>query len=292
MFALGSTGLAGYAVGVEPGLRPAVRRYAVAPPRWPAGLTLRIGVIADIHACEPWMPAERIRGIAEQCNALDPDLILLLGDFNAGHRIVTGPVMPAAWADALSVLRAPLGTYAILGNHDWWHGPVPGMPGGPEDVRRALRSIGVEVLENRAVPLHKDGCRFWLAGLVDLMSHGRLALAERIVADISSTLRQVRDDAPVIMLVHEPNGFRHMPDRVSLTLSGHTHGGQIVVPGVGPIVTPSRRYNYGHIVEDGRHLIVSGGLGESGVPARVGVPPEILDVALGGPGTTAWGAVT
>ena len=117
--------------------------YAVAPPRWPAGLVVRIGVIADIHACEPWMSAERIRGIAEQCNALKPDVILLLGDFNAGHRFVTGPVMPGAWADALSVLQAPLGTYGILGNHDWWHGPVPGMPGGPEDIRRALRSIGV-----------------------------------------------------------------------------------------------------------------------------------------------------
>ena len=271
---------------------PAVRHYAVAPPRWPAGLTVTIGVIADIHACEPWMSAERIRGIAEQCNALAPDLILLLGDFNAGHRFVSGPVMPGAWADALSVLRAPLGTYAILGNHDWWHGPVPGMPGGPEEVRRALRAIGVRVLENEAVLIDRDGKRFWLAGLKDLMAYGRMARVERIVADLSDTLRQVRDDAPVVMLVHEPNAFRHMPDRVALTLSGHTHGGQIVVPGAGPLVTPSRRYNYGHIVEDGRNLIVSGGLGESVLPARFGVPPEIVQITVGTQGITATSAVT
>ena len=96
-----------------------------------------------------------------------------------------------------------------------------------------------------------------------------------------------RTDPAVIMLVHEPNAFRHMSDRISLSLSGHTHGGQIVVPGLGPIVTPSRRYNYGHIVEDGRHLIVSGGLGESGVPARLGVPPEILDVTVSNPAPIA-----
>ncbi|WP_237480544.1 metallophosphoesterase [Lichenibacterium dinghuense] len=261
-------------------MTPLVRRYAVTAPRWPDGFTLRLGVISDIHACEPWMPAERVHAIAQQCNALEPDLVLLLGDFNAGHRLVSGPVMPGAWAEALSVLRAPLGTYAILGNHDWWHGPVPGMPGGAEDVRRALRAIRVEVLENRAVPLSKGGHRFWLAGMLDLMSRGRLAHVERIVADMDATLRQVVDDAPVVMLVHEPNAFRHMSDRVSLTLSGHTHGGQIVLPGMGPIVTPSRRYNYGHIVEDGRQLIVSGGLGESGLPARIGVPPEILEVSV------------
>lgn len=285
--ALGSAGFAGYAVGVEPALVPAVRRYAVSPPRWPAGLEVRIGVIADIHACEPWMSAERVRGIAEQCNALQPDLVLLLGDFNAGHRFVTGPVMPAAWADALSVLRAPLGTYAILGNHDWWHGPVPGMKGGPEEVRQALRAIGVRVLENEATLVDRGGKRFWLAGLADQLAHPTAPPGHKGADDISGTLRQVRDEAPVIMLAHEPYAFARMPERVALTLSGHTHGGQIVVPGVGPLVTPSRRYNYGHYVENGRNLVVSGGLGESGLPARFGVPPEILEITVGSLGATA-----
>ena len=277
----------GYAVGIEPEVTPAVRRYTLNPPGWPRGLTFRIGVIADIHACEPWMPAARVRAIADQCNALEPDLILLLGDFNAGHRFVSGPVMPGAWAEALSVLRAPLGTFAILGNHDWWHGPVPGMKGGPEEVRRALRSIGVRVIENESVLVDRGGRRFWLAGLADQIAYPMAARGHKGADDLAGTLKQVHDDAPIIMLAHEPYAFARMPDRVSLTLSGHTHGGQIVLPGLGPIITPSRRYNYGHIVEDGRHLIVSGGLGESGLPARFGVPPELLDITLGEASPTA-----
>ncbi len=283
-FGLGSLSVAGYAVTIEPEMAPQVRRYAIMPPRWPEGMSLRIGVIADIHACEPWMPAERVRQIADQTNALLPDLIVLLGDFNAGHRIVTGPVMPAAWADALSVLRAPLGTYAILGNHDWWHGPVPGMAGGREEVRQALQGIGVRVLENDALPIDSGGGRFWLAGLADQMAYFNRGHEHRGADDLAATLKKVRDDAPVVMLAHEPYAFRRMPDRVALTLSGHTHGGQVVIPGWGPIVTPSRRYNYGHIVENDRHLVVSGGLGTSGPPVRFGVPPEILDVVIGGSG--------
>ena len=280
-FGLGTAGLGGYAVGIEPAMVPVVRRYDLLPPNWSAGLDLRIAIIADIHACRPWMPPERIRRIAEQANAIEPDLILILGDFNAGHRIVTGPVWPREWADALGVLRAPLGTYAILGNHDWWHGPVPGMPGGAEEVRRGLRSIGIRVLENDVVRLAKDGQPFCIAGLADQMAyHNRPG--GRGADDLAATLKHVGERAPVIMMAHEPYAFRRMPERVSLTLSGHTHGGQVVVPGLGPIVTPSRRYNYGHIVEGGRHLIVSAGLGESGAPVRFGVPPELLDLRLGG----------
>ena len=278
----GTLTFGGYAIAVEPEMTPLVRHYVASPPGWPEGLALRIGVIADLHACEPWMSAARIRGIAEQTNALSPDLIVLLGDFNAGHRIVTGPVMPAAWADALSVLQAPLGTYAVLGNHDWWHGPVPGMPGSAGEVTRALNGIGVRVLENEAVLIHRGGKRFWIAGLADQLAHALTKRRTRRGADdLAGTLKQVRDDAPVLMLAHEPYAFHRMPERVSLTLSGHTHGGQIVLPGIGPLVTPSRRYNYGHIVEGNRNLIVSGGLGTSGVPVRFGVPPEILDIAIG-----------
>lgn len=285
--ALTPLGLGGYAIAIEP-MRPAeVTRYRLTPPHWPADLSLRIAVIADIHACEPWMSAERVRGIAEAANALAPDLIVLLGDFNAGHRLVTGPVTPAAWSDALSVLRAPLGAYAILGNHDWWHGPVPGTPGGPEDVRRALRQIDIAVLENEAVQLHKDGRPFWLAGLADQMAHFLNPRWARGADDLGGTLKRVRDDAPILLLMHEPFLFPRVPGRVSLTLCGHTHGGQVNIPLIGTPFAPSRRYVYGHIVDDGRHLIISGGLGESGAPIRFRVPPEIVQVDLGPPPLSA-----
>ena len=141
--------------------------------------------------------------------------------------------------------------FSILGNHDWWHGPVPGMPGGPEEVRRALRGIGVVVLENRAVAIEKDGQRFWLAGLADQMAHRLGPHRTRGADDLAGTLAQVTDDSPIVLLAHEPFVFRHVPDRVSITLCGHTHGGQVNLPMIGAPFAPSHRYVYGHIVENG-----------------------------------------
>ena len=278
---LGGTGTATYAMMGEPFMAPRITRYALTPPNWPEGLRLKLAVVADIHACEPWMSAERISGIAQSVNAMEADLILLLGDYNAGHKFVTAPVMPKQWADALSVLRAPLGVYSILGNHDWWHGPVPGMPGGAAEVRRALEEVGIQVMENRAVALEQAGRRFWLAGLADQMAHNNGLRQMRGADDLGGTLKQCTTDAPILMMAHEPYVFRRMPDRVSLTLCGHTHGGQIYLPGIGAPWSPSRRYRYGHIIEDGRNVIVSGGLGESGVPMRLGSPPELLEIELG-----------
>ena len=288
---LGGIGTGTYAMTGETFMAPRVTRYALTPPHWPEGLWLKVAVVADIHACEPWMSAERIRTIALSVNALEADLILLLGDYNAGHRLVTGPVLPKDWADALSVLRAPLGVYSILGNHDWWHGPLPGMPGGPAEVRRALEGVGIQVMENQAVALEKAGRPFWLAGLADQMATYLGLRQTRGADDLDGTLRQCTADAPILMMAHEPYVFRRMPDRVSLTLCGHTHGGQIYLPGVGAPWSPSRRYRYGHIVENDRHLIVSGGLGESGVPMRLGSPPELLEIDLGYPVPQASGGL-
>ena len=100
---------------------------------------------------------------------------------------------------------------------------------------------------------------------------------------LPGTMAQITDDAPVIMMAHEPDIFPEMPARVSLTLSGHTHGGQITMFRYSPLV-PSKygtRYIYGHIVEDDRHLIVSAGLGCSVMPVRLGAPPEIVRLELG-----------
>jgi len=86
-----------------------VTSYRVRPPGWPDALNVKAAVIADIHACEPLMSAARVRGIAELANRLEPDIIFLLGDFNAGHRFVTAPVYPEEWGEALSILATPLG---------------------------------------------------------------------------------------------------------------------------------------------------------------------------------------
>jgi predicted MPP superfamily phosphohydrolase len=282
----GVMGLTAYGVAGEAGYRLSVTRYDITPARWTPGLNLSIAVIADVHAGGPLMPADRIRAIAERTNQLKPDIIVLLGDFAASHKFKTRSVAPEQWAEALSVLTAPLGVHAILGNHDWWddlHAQRTGE--GPVLGRRALEAVGIPVYENDAVRLGKNGRPFWLAGLGDqlaLITSRRKKAFRRFegVDDLPGTLAKVTDDAPIVLLAHEPDIFPHVPERVSLTLSGHTHGGQVRLFGYSPMV-PSRfgnRFAYGHIVEGDRNLIVSGGLGCSILPVRIGMPPEIVMV--------------
>ena len=284
--ALAASSVAAYAGGIEPGLRLDVTSYRVTPPGWPPDLELKCGIIADIHACEPWMSVDRIREIVAVTNALAPDVTLLLGDFNAGHKYVTGPVFAPQWGEVLEGLKAPLGSYAILGNHDWWHGALPSMRAdGAESVRRALQHAGIQVLENRSVAIDHGGRKFWLAGLADQMAV-RVGRHSHGYDDLGGTLAQVSDDAPVILLAHEPYIFDDVPKRVSLTLCGHTHGGQVNLPILSPWYERHRigtTHIYGHIVEGGRHMIISAGLGTSIAPIRFMRPPEIVLVTLGGP---------
>jgi predicted MPP superfamily phosphohydrolase len=276
-----TAGLGSYAFAFEPGLRLKVASYQVTPPNWPQGLTLRAVVLADIHACDPWMPAARIRSIAELSNALAPDMIFLLGDFSGGHTIMTDPVMPEEWGEALSVLRAPLGVYAVLGNHDWLHGPLPNMPSDDaEGVRAALVGAKIRVLENDAVRLAKHGRPFWVAGLGDQIAGPRGSRGG--VDDLRGTMSLIADSAPVLMLAHEPFVFRRMPNRVAMTLAGHTHGGQVNLPFAQARI--SREFGdlvYGHIVQNNRNLIISGGLGTSHAPIRFMRPPELVEVTIG-----------
>ncbi|RJT41036.1 metallophosphoesterase [Mesorhizobium waimense] len=285
---LSAVSLSAYAVGIEPMLLTHVKRYALTPPHWPAGLKLRVVALADIHACRPWMTPERIASLAAEANALQPDLIVLLGDFPAGTRLISDWVEASEWAPALSGLKAPLGVWSILGNHDWWQDRAAQAAGaGPTISRKALEAVGIPVLENDVVRLEKDGHGFWLAGLADQLAlrpgqaWGRTGF--KGLDDLDGTLAKVSDSAPVILLAHEPDIFPKVPWRVSLTLSGHTHGGQVRLFGYSPVV-PSRfgnRYAYGHVVEQDRNLIVSGGLGFSIMPVRFGMRPEILQIDLG-----------
>ena len=289
--ALAGTSFGAYAGGIEPGLRLVVTSYQVTPPGWPDGLQVRAAVVADIHACEPWMPVSRIRAIVAATNALAPDITLLLGDFNGGHRIVTGAVYPEQWGEALADLRAPAGVFSVLGNHDWWHGALPGLKAdGAEAVRRSLRHAGIRVLENEAIPVAHDGRRLWIAGLADQMAERRTARGCRGLDDLKGTLAQVSDEAPVLLLAHEPYVFRRVPKRVALTLCGHTHGGQVNVPVLSPWWERTRLgtdHVYGHIAEQGRHMIISGGLGTSIAPIRFRRPPEIVLVTIGAAGGAA-----
>ncbi len=245
---------------------------------------LTCAVIADIHACDPWMSVDRLHEIVATTNALRPDLIVLLGDFTAGHDYVTGPVYPAQWGEVLAGFRAPLGVFAILGNHDMWHGALVTEKPDVGSIRRALERADCALLENRSVPLVHRGHRFWLAGLADQIAVTTGATTHRGLDDLPGALKQITDDAPILLLAHEPYIFPRVPHRVSLTLCGHTHGGQVFVPGVSPWwhgPYGGMHHSYGHVVENGRHMIISAGLGTSLVPVRFMRPPEIVLVALG-----------
>ncbi len=280
---LGLTGIAGL---VMPGMAAyaavqaahdlVITDYAPVSPSWPATQRLTITVITDLHAGGPNMGIARVRQVVDAANALGSDLVVILGDFFATHRFVTERVPHAAWAGELARLKAPLGVHTILGNHDWWY--------DIDGVRAALRQVRMPVMENDAVLLGKPGARFWLAGLGDQLAHWIGHSQFRGEDDLPGTLAKIATSDPVILLVHEPDIFTKVPPRVALTLAGHIHGGQIRLPFIEPVWAPSAygaRFAYGHIVEQGRHMIVSGGLGTSKVPLRLGVPPEIVRVTLG-----------
>ncbi|MEL6677840.1 MAG: metallophosphoesterase [Pseudomonadota bacterium] len=279
-----------YGFGVEPHLRLRVQRWQVSPPGWTAG-PLRIVALADPHLGKPFMGAERLARIVERANALEPDLIVLLGDYVASHPLVLEKVPSATTAAVFRGLEAPLGVHVIMGNHDWWDdAEIQVRRTGRPAMQRVYEAAGLSVLHNAAVRIGEGAGAFWLLGLGSQIAYvqtwdpvNRRVLPRAGVDDLEGTLAQVTDTAPAILLAHEPDIFPRVPDRVSLTLSGHTHGGQVRILGYAPVV-PSRygnRFAYGHIVEEDRHLVVSGGLGCSVAPLRFGSPPEITVIELG-----------
>jgi predicted MPP superfamily phosphohydrolase len=281
--------VSGYATAYETGSALTLANYAPRLPNWPEDLELTIAVIADIHACYPWMSEERVGDIVDLANAQKPDLTVLLGDYVCTHRLVSGYVPPGAWAEQLARLEAPLGVYAILGNHDWWSAAIPTEPpDNSRSVRRALAEAGVPLLENQSMRLSKRGRPFWLTGLGDLLAHVPNPRHGHGAADLPAAMREIDNDAPAILLVHEPYFFPWVPDRIALTLAGHMHGGQVNLPIIGPPVSLLKRrsgkYIYGEYALGEKRMIVSGGLGTSLAPVRILRPPEVVMVKLGGGG--------
>jgi predicted MPP superfamily phosphohydrolase len=264
--AAGVVGLGAYAALVEP--RRLVRRALSVPsPLLPAGWRpLRAVVVSDLHAGWPHVTAARLGRLATAILAERPDVVLLPGDFVCEGAFGTRPLAIEAVAEALAALPASVPTFAVLGNHD--------RDVGPRRVAAALESVGIVVLYNRAVPLARPGGAVWIAG-VDCARTGR--------PDLGRALAGIPTGAPVILLSHIPDLARRVPDWVALTVAGHTHGGQVCIPGLGPLVTMSRlprRMARGlHRLGD-RHLFVSTGIGTSGLPLRLAAVPELAVLTL------------
>ncbi len=262
-----------------------VERYMVRMPGWAPRPPMVVCAVADVHAGGPWMTLDRVAAIVDAANALRPDLMVVLGDLPAHYRMVADPYPPSEIASVLAGLRAPLGTFAVLGNHDWWDDPrFAGRDreghAGECEMHGVLERAGIPVLTNAAVVL-PHGAGVWLLGTESgwVRTVGGNPSGP---SDLGAALAMVSDDRPALLLAHEPDIFPTVPERIGLTLCGHTHGGQ-VRPFGQVIAVPSRygnRYAYGYINEGGRQMIVSGGLGCSKAPIRFGVPPELTLVAL------------
>ncbi len=260
--------------------RPRVVRHHVSHSDW-QGEALTIAILSDIHAARPWLGAARLRRIVAQVNGLGADLILLPGDFIADRKLPARALPADEIADCLRPLTAPLGVYAVLGNHDWFDCAMARANRFTDCAMiGALDRAGLPLLRNGAVRLDHRGSAFWLVGMDSQRPiQGRPRLGyhrpDQAFADVPP-------GAPAILMAHEPDYFADGDARAFLQISGHTHGGQVNLLGWRPVV-PSlygTRYVWGHVREGGRHLIVSGGVGCSGLPLRLLQPPEVTLVTV------------
>jgi len=248
------------------------RRVEVVSAMW-IGEPLRVGVISDIHGGGPHMSLGRLDSIIAEMNSERPDIILLLGDFVSGHapapeRSAEDRAAVMATLPPLGRLRAPLGVWSVLGNHDWWY--------DGEAIERGLQDAGIRVLENTRARIERPGGAFWLGGLADYES-------TRAKPSYGETLVDLPDGDPVIVMSHWPDVFATAPDRVFMTFAGHSHCGQVNLPVFRRILHASpgsEKWPCGLYSQWSRKLYVSGGVGVSVIPARFNQPPEIAVVTL------------
>ena len=234
---------------------------------WPKELSgLRIAVIADIHTGAPFINDKKLKAIVDRTNALNPDLIVLLGDYMSPNSWHSHRVEPEVTAAALQNLKAPIGVYSVLGNHDNWY--------NGEKVRRAFEQNDIRVLDDEVVEIKWQDRSFWLVGLADFWTRPQ---------HINETIAKVPLGSTIIALTHNPDIFPRLPPSVPLLIAGHTHGGQVNLPLIGTPIVPSRfgaKYTAGHVFENGHHLFVTTGIGTSILPVRFRVTPEIVILTI------------
>lgn len=261
--ALGLTALIGLGIKAHHDTMddPLVRQAQVPLPG--LGAPLKVLLVSDIHVAGPDMPPERLAHIVGELNRLNPDMVLIAGDFISDKPIATKHYPTDQALAPLAGLKARWGTVAVLGNHDYYR--------GAKEVRAVLEHLGIRVLVNEAARVGP----LTIGGMTDLSSR--------------QARREVTQDAmrrlgpPYVFLTHEPDSFPRLPADIHLMLAGHTHCGQISLPWIGPIVTGSaygRRYACGLVHERDATLIVGAGLGTSDLPFRFGAHGDVWLVTL------------
>lgn len=262
-------GLGGYATAIEPNL-VTVEHLRLTLPRLPEAFDgLRVVQLSDLHY-GPYTGELEIRKAVEQANALSPDLAVLTGDFVTASVFSKEIQSKLAHADAcgriLAGLRAPLGSFACLGNHD--------VAVDPTGVKEILIGHGIQTFRNRAQAIEKNGSRIWIAGVDDILyAH----------PDLDRTLSAIPKNEFTVLLAHEPDfadRAAYLP--IDLQLSGHSHGGQVRFPLFGSLYYPplSRKYPRGHYRVRNMHLYTNRGIGTIVVPMRLDAPPEVTLLTL------------
>ena len=246
--------------------RFALAETSLSPQGWPAKLDpLKVLLVSDIH-CGTFLKPEALARIINALMQLEPDLVAIGGDIVTGHsREVNG------FLDALAPLSGTsLGAWYCHGNHDYFGGD-------PEDIRRDLKSIGITTLKNDSVRLIHGNGDFVLGGIDD-----------RILGTPNWERMLAQHGTPHLLLAHNPDFFyRAESSGVPLTLSGHTHGGQIRFPHSVPILRQSRFcLDEGNYAYRSSLLVVSRGLGSVGLPWRWGADPEAVLIEILPPGST------
>jgi predicted MPP superfamily phosphohydrolase len=240
-----------------------VSETAIALPGLGGGLAgIKVLFVSDVHV-GPFLNPETLEHTFERLVSLRPDLILIGGDIATSHLAEFEP-----YTKAFRLLRAPLGVFAVLGNHDHYTRE-------PLRLREILEETGARVLHNDSVILERGGGRLILAGIDDFQ------VGE---PDLDAALDRANGwpgpdrRPPVVLLSHNPDVFFEAARRgVDLVLSGHTHGGQIRIPGLPVLVRQSRyRLDEGRYALNGSELVVSRGLGADGLPLRVACSPEAI----------------
>jgi len=269
---LGGAGVVG-ALGadaflIEPNI-PRVIRKKIALTRWPARMNgFTIAVLSDFHY-DAVFSVHPIRSSIDTVNSLRPDLIALTGDFVTEPAVgdpAQGALAAEPCADLLFGLKAPYGLWAVLGNHD--------LATDASHVSSALMAKGIQFLTNRSIPVEKDGSRFWLTGVDDVLE-GR--------PDLESGLHGVPSDEATVLLAHEPDYADEVTKYpVDLQLSGHSHAGQVRFPFVPPLFLPdlAKKYVWGLYKIGKLTLYTNAGIGTVRIAVRFNCPPEITLITL------------
>lgn len=220
--------------------------------------------LSDLH-CSRYVSRGYLRRVVRMVNALSPDVVVITGDFVRGTSRYTGKV-PGALAE-LAELKARGGVFAVRGNHDY----CPSI----EMVERVVSSAGVRFLTNCSVIIERSGARLVICGVDDLWEG---------TVSFSAALEGTEAASPKILLMHNPDAFEEAVQYpFNLVLCGHTHGGQVVLPLIGPLLVPSRygrRYVSGFFYKDGRTMYVNRGVGLVPPPVRFCCRPEIAAFRL------------